>query len=407
MINMRRIFFFILISVFYYGAVAQDVAQWRGPDRTGIYNEKGLLKIWPENGPKLIWHFEGLGEGHSSAAVTATGIFTSGMINGMGNIFAFDLNGKLLWKKEYGPEWTENHYGVRSTPLVIKDKLYFMSSFGNLFCMNTSNGQVIWKIDTFKEYGGRNIEWGVTENLLYDGNTLYCSPGGKDASLIAVDRNTGKLIWKSKGNSEKSAYCSPLLIQLPSRKLLVTRMEQSIQGFDAATGNLLWKFDHTKDPFVHPNVPVYIDGYLYCTSGYGLGGVMLKVAPDGSSVSEVWKFAPLDPKFGGVVVLNGKIYGSGDRNRSLFCVDWKTGKEIFSIRNLAPSNVISNDGLLYVYSEAGKVALVEPKPDSFNILSSFSVPYGAGTHWAHLVINNKRLYVRHGTSLMVYDIAAS
>jgi outer membrane protein assembly factor BamB len=404
---MIRLMQAVLIGFLFNTLGAQDIAQWRGPSRTGIYNEKGLMNKWPETGPKMIWHFDELGEGHSSAAVTNSGVYTTGMIEGKGFVFAFSLNGKLLWKKEYGPEWTENHYGSRSTPLVIKDKLYLFSSFGRLFCMNTLNGQIIWSIDTFKEYGGRNITWGVTENLLYYGNTLYCSPGGPDASIIAVDRNTGKLIWKSKGPNEKSAYCSPLLIQLPSRKLFVTRMDRSIQGYDASTGKFLWKFEFNMDPYVHPNVPVYIDGYLYCASGYGLGGVMLKLAADGSSVTEVWRNAKLDPKMHGVVVLEGKIYGTGDRNRRFFCLDWKTGKEVFVLNQLAPANIISNEGLLYIYSENGNVYLAKPKADGLDIISSFRVPIGSGTHWAHLVINNKRLYVRHGNSLMVYDIAGN
>jgi outer membrane protein assembly factor BamB len=403
---MARSILTILFAVLYISIGAQDVAQWRGPNRNGIYNETGLMKAWPDGGPKMLWHFDDLGEGHTSAAVTSTGVYTSGMINGMGNIFAFDLNGNLRWKKEYGPEWTESHFGVRSTPLVIKDKLYIFSSFGKLFCLNAGNGEVIWTIDTFKDYGGRNITWGVTENLLSDGDILYCTPGGREASIIAVNRNTGKLIWKSKGNGEKSAYCSPLLIKLPNRKLIVTMMETSIHGFDASTGTMLWSFKHSTDPFVSPNVPVYIDGYLYCTSGYGLGGVMLKVAPDGSRVTEVWKNAFLDPKIGGVVVLYGKIYGGGDRNRSLFCLDWKTGKQIYALNNLAPCNLVANDGLLYVYSERGTVSLVEPESDSFNIISTFNVPLGSGTHWAHLVIENKKLYIRHGSSIMVYDITA-
>jgi outer membrane protein assembly factor BamB len=402
---MIRLFQTVLIVFICITLSAQDVAQWRGPKRTGIYEEKGLMNKWPEAGPEMLWHFDELGEGHSSAAVTSSGVFTTGMINGTGYVFAFDLKGKLLWKKEYGPEWTESHYGARSTPLVIKDKLYLISSFGRLFCMNTANGQIIWSIDTFKEYGGRNIKWGVTENLLYDGNILYASPGGPDASIIAVDRNTGKLLWKGKGPDEKSAYCSPLLIQLASRKLLVTRMERSIQGYDASTGKFLWNFEFNKDPFVHPNVPVYIDGMLYCASGYGLGGVMLKLAPDGSSVSEVWRNAMLDPKMHGVVVLDGRIYGAGDRNRRFFCLDWKTGKEIFVLNQLAPANIISNEGLLYIYSENATISLAKPKSDGLDIISSFQVPLGAGTHWAHLVINNKKLYVRHGNSMMVYDIA--
>jgi outer membrane protein assembly factor BamB len=394
--------FFISISI-----TAQNVAQWRGPNRDGIYTESGLLKKWPDAGPKLLWHYDGLGDGHTSAAVTGSAIYTSGMINGTGYVFAFDLSGKLLLKKEYGKEWAENWNGTRSTPLIVDDKLYVMSSYWNLVCMNTANGQTIWSVDLEKEYGARNNEWGISENLMYDGNVLYCTPGAKDASFIALDRNTGKMIWKSKGNGNKSAYCSPIMIKLQNRKIIVTMMEKAVCGFDAATGQQLWEFEHINDTGVHPNIPVFRDGYLYCTSGYGKGGELLKLADDGSSVSLVWRTNDLDSRTGGVVVLNGKIYGSGDKIRKMFCLDWKTGKQIYSTRDMAPATLIADDGLLYIYSESGKVFLVEPGKEGFRIISSFSGPFGANTHWAHLVIKDKKLYLRHGTSLMVYDIAAN
>ena len=403
---MRKLFCTILISTICIGLNAQDIAQWRGPNRDGIYNEGGLMKKWPDAGPKLLWHFDELGEGHTSAAVTSSGIFTTGMIGDKGFVFAFDLMGKLLWKKDYGAEWAVSHNGVRSTPLVVKDKLYLLGSFGELLCLNCSDGNTVWKIDAVKQYGARNIKWGLTENLLYDGNVLYFTPGGEDASMVALDMNTGKEVWKSKGNGETSAYGSPVLIKLKNKKIIVSMMEKSICGFDASNGNLLWKFEHINKSNVHPNTPIYIDGYLYCTSGYAKGGVMLQLSADGNNVTEVWKNESFDPKMGGVVVLNGRIYGTGDRNRKFFCIDWKTGKEVFSMSDLAPANIIANEGLLYVYSESGKVSLIEPKPDGINTISSFQVPYGANPHWAHLVIKDKKLYVRHGTSLMVYDIAS-
>jgi outer membrane protein assembly factor BamB len=404
---MTRLFFTLVISIVCISINAQEISQWRGPNRDGIYTETGLLKKWPEAGPKLVWHIEGLGEGFTSVAITTKGVFTTGMINNMGNIFAIDPKGKLLWKKEYGPEWTDSHNGVRSTPLVVKDKLYFLSSFGKLFCMNCSDGQIVWTVDLMKQYGAENIQWGMTENLLFDGNTIYCTAGGSGTAMVAFDMNSGKEIWKSKANGEKSAYCSPMMIKLQNKKIVVTIMQYSICGFDASTGVQLWKSAFKMDPDVHPNTPVYIDGYLYCGSGYGLGSVMLKLSTDGTGVSEVWKNASCDPKMGGVVVLNGRIFGTGDRNRKFFCLDWKTGKELFSRRDLAPANLIADEGLLYVYSESGKVSLIEPGPDKFNVVSTFPVPSGEGPHWAHLVIKDKKLYVRHGSSLMVYDIAGN
>jgi outer membrane protein assembly factor BamB len=402
---MTKIFYSLLISMVCISASAQEISQWRGPNRDGIYTETGLLRKWPESGPKLLWQYETLGEGYTSAAVTSKGVYITGMINNNGNIFALDTKGKLLWKKEYGPEWTDSHNGVRSTPLVVNDKIYFLSSFGKLFCMNCSDGQIVWTVDLMKQYGAENIQWGITENLLFDGNTIYCTSGGTGAALVAFDINNGKEIWKSKANGEKSAYCSPLMIKIQGRKIIVTIMQNSVCGFDASTGAQLWKSAFRMDPDVHPNTPVYIDGYLYCGSGYGLGSVMLKLSSDGNSVSQVWKNSTCDPKMGGVVVLNGRIYGTGDRNRKFFCLDWKTGKEFFSSRDLAPANLIADEGLLYVYSESGRISLAEPTSDRLNVVSSFSVPSGEGPHWAHLVIKDKKLYVRHGSSLMVYDIA--
>ena len=238
---MTRLFFTLVISIVYISINAQEISQWRGPNRDGIYTETVLLKKWPEAGPKLLWQFEGLGEGFTSAAVTVRGVFITGMINNMGNIFAIDPKGKLLWKKEYGPEWTDSNNGVRSTPLVVKDKLYFLSSFGKLFCMNCSDGQTVWTVDLMKQYGAENIQWGITENLLFDGNTIYCTAGGSGAAMVAFDMNSGKEIWKSKANGEKSAYCYPMMIKLQNKKIVVTIMQYSICGFDASTGVQLWK----------------------------------------------------------------------------------------------------------------------------------------------------------------------
>ncbi len=398
----------LILSLFAITPSAQEIVQWRGANRDGIYNETGLLKQWPENGPKLLWHFDGLGDGHSSATVTSSAVYIAGTQSGDGFIFALDYNGKLLWKTEYGKEWFESWNGVRSTPLYVGGKIYQMSGYGKIACLNANDGKMAWSVDYMKEYGGQNIVWGVTENLLVDGDKLFCTPGGADNNVIALDRNTGKLIWKSKGNGEKSAYCSPMLIKLTSKKIFVTQTENSIIGIDASNGNLLWKHEQTNQYSVHANTPLYNDGYLYCVSGYGRGGVMLKLSPDGNSISEVWRSDIQDSRIGGVVLLDGKLYGSGDKSRKWFVLDWKTGKELGSSDMLSkPGSIIFADGLLYCYSETGEVALVEPKADGYNLISKFKVPFGVNQHWAHLVIKDKKLYVRHGTSLMVYSIGAN
>ncbi len=393
-----------LASLFCLSAYAQETAQWRGPARDGIYNETGLLKTWPEAGPALLWHFEGLGEGHASAAIAGDRVYTAGILEGIGYLYCFDLNGKMVWKVPYGEEWVESWPGVRSTPLVTNGKIYQLSGFGKLVCRNADNGEFIWSVDVLKEYHGPNIKWGMTENLLIDGNKLFCTVGAAEANVVALNPNTGELIWKSSGKGEASAYGSPALIKLEKKHILVTQTANSILGIDAGNGTLLWSIDQPNKYSVHANTPLYHEGYLYCVSGYGKGGVMIKISEDGSSASEVWRNTNIDNKMGGFVVVNGKIFGADDEGKAWYCLDWKTGSNMFAEKITGKGNIIYADGLLYLYGENGEVVLAEPLADSFKKVSSFKVPFGADQHWAHLVIAKGRLYVRHGTSLMVYDI---
>ncbi len=256
-----------LATLFSINTDAQETAQWRGPDRDGIYNETGLLKIWPDAGPALLWHFDGLGEGHSSAAVTGNRVYTTGMLEGIGYLFCFDLAGKLNWKVPYGEEWTESWPGVRSTPLIKNGKIYLLSGFGKLVCRNADDGAFIWSVDILKDYQGPNIQWGVTENLLIDGNKLFCTVGGTEANVIALNPDTGKLIWKSSGKGEPSAYGSPALIKLGQKHILVTHTAKSILGIDTENGKLLWSHDQPNKYSVHANTPLFHEGYLYCVSG--------------------------------------------------------------------------------------------------------------------------------------------
>ena len=383
---------------------AQEIAQWRGPERDGIYPETGLLKTWPDPGPALLWHFDGLGAGHSSAAVTSDRVYTAGIIEGIGYLFCFDLNGKLVWKVPYGEEWTESWPGVRSTPLVENGKIYQLSGFGKLVCRNSDNGDFIWSVDVLKDYQGPNIKWGITENLLIDGNKLFCTVGGTEANVIALDPNTGKLIWKSAGKGESSAYGSPALIKLAKKHILVTHTANSILGIDTENGKLLWSIDQPNKYSVHANTPLFHESYLYSVSGYGEGGVMAKISEDGSSVEEVWRNKFIDNRMGGFVLVNGKIFGSDDSGKAWYCLDWKTGANMYSEKITARGNIIYSDGLLYLYGDNGEIVLAEPLANSFKKISSFQVPYGADQHWAHLVIGHGRLFVRHGSSLMVYDL---
>jgi outer membrane protein assembly factor BamB len=402
---MRRIIFLSLFLVTVSTLPAQDVIQWRG-DRTGIYRESGLLKSWTEDGPQLLWNYDGLGEGHSSVAISSGKIYITGMTEGTGFLYAFDMNGALLAKKEYGGEWNESYNGTRGTVTANENKLYLISGLGDIVCLDESDLSIVWKKNIISDFGAENIKWGICESPLIVDEKLIVTPGGKQHNIIALNKNTGALIWSCPGEGDLSAYCSPLYIGDQQTPQVVTMTAKHIVGVDVATGKKLWSFENINRHAVHPNIPVYGgDNMLLCTSGYGKGSVMLRLIDGGRNVEKVWDLAQLDSRMGAMVKVGDYAYGSGDANRFWFCVDWKTGELKYKENTLPIGNVIAADGMLYCYSDRGDFALVKITPDKFDIVSRFPVTLGTDQHWAHPVIYRGTLYVRHGNTLMAYKIS--
>ncbi len=383
---------------------AQEPTKWRGENNNGVYNDTGLLTSWPADGPEILWYFEGLGEGHSSPVFANGSIYISSMIDSIGYIFVLSQDGKLKWKVPYGKEFTESYPGARTSPVVDGDLMYIYSGLGTLTCMDANNGKVKWTKNSFTDFDGNNIRWGVTETVAIKDDMVYITPGGTKNNVVALNRFTGDLIWTSPGKGDLSAYCSPLLVELPTRTLLVTMTADHIIGVDAKTGKMLWDYPQTNRWQVHANTPIFYDGGLFCFSGYGQGGVRLDLSADGSSVSKAWFKTELDSRMGGAVVVDGYLYGSGDNARDWRCVDWKTGEEKYTSQEIGKGVTIYADGMLYCYSDRGELALVKATPDGFNVTSETKVELGTAQHWAHPVINNGRLFVRHGDVLIAYKI---
>ena len=383
---------------------AQDNIQWRGVDRTGIYTESGLMQSWPENGPDMLWHFDGLGEGHSSVTIDSEKIYLSGMIEGEGYIYVFDFNGKLLNKKKYGPDWSENYIGPRGSIILNDGMLYLISGMCDIYCFNQNSLDLIWKKNFISDFNGKNIQWGVCETPLIIGEKLIATTGGEEHNIVALNKKTGEIIWSSPGKGDRSAYCSPLYIGDQQTPQIVTFTANHIIGVDAANGNLLWSHENKNRHSVHANTPVYSENMILCTSGYGRGTTMLRLKDGGKSVEEVWFSEELDNRMGAMVKVGDYAYGSGDSKRFWFCVDWNTGEIKFRERGLAMGNIIYNDGMLYCYADNGEVVLVKATPEKFDIVSRFPVTKGTAQHWAHPVLYRGMLYVRHGDSLMAYKV---
>jgi outer membrane protein assembly factor BamB len=382
------------------------LSQFRGENRDGVYTSEKLLKQWPASGPKLIWSAEGFGIGFSSVAATSEHIYLTGMIDGEGFLFALDMDGKLIWKSNYGPEWESGRPGARTTPTVVDDKIYLMSAEGQVVCLNSQDGKQIWSVDLIESFGARNLRWGMAESLLIDGDRLFCTPGGTNVFMAILNRNTGETIQKIKTNGELSGYCSPTLIKHGEKRLILTMSGRSVVGLDAESGQYLCQHSHITQYDINPNTPLYHDGFIYTVSGYGTGGQLFKLSPAGNKLEQIWANETLDSQMGATMLVDGYIYGSGQDNKGWHCIDWKTGKVQYTSRDLgSKGNIIFADELLYCYSEKGDVGLVKPNPNKFEIISSFKIRQGSGEHWAHPVVHQGRLFVRHGDTLLAYDIA--
>lgn len=384
---------------------AQATSVWRGVARDGKYDGAGLLTKWPEGGPKLVLEVDGLGAGHSSPAVTEDRIHVTGMVDSVGYLYALDKKGTVLWKTSYGREWYESHSGVRGTPTVSDTYVYVQSGRGRVVCLDPADGKEVWAVDMAKAFRAKMPKWGHAETMLLDGNKIYCTPGGPDVAVAALDRTTGKTIWTCKANGEASGYCSPVIMQHNKKRMLVTMLGASIIAVDPSSGKLLWQHPHNTKHSVNPNTPLYYKGSIIFTSGYNKGAAMLKLSADGTKATEVWADTLFDVQMGGAILLDGHLYGSGHRNRGWKALDVATGKVTGTLDGLSAGCVISAGGLLYCYDDKGTVALVKPSPTKPAIISSFKIAKGAGPHWAHPVIRDGKLYVRHEAFLMVYNIS--
>ncbi|WP_423127589.1 PQQ-binding-like beta-propeller repeat protein [Gaoshiqia sp. Z1-71] len=386
---------------------AQQTTSWRGENAEANYPAPSLLNTWPENGPEVLWHFEGLGEGFSSPVFANGKIYCTGMTDQLGYLYIISPKGTLEKKLNYGKEFEVSYPGSRTAVTIVDQLAYITTGYGELICFNLETEKAMWKKELARDFGSEHLRWGFNETVVVDGDHVYFTPGGKEFNLVALHRLTGDLIWKSAGKGETAAYCTPKLVSLQARKLLVTHTGKEVIAVDAKDGKLLWSYPHPNQYNIHPNTPIFQDQALYCFSGYGQGGVKLALNDNGTAVKKVWSTEKMDNQMGGAVLIDGYLYGSGHKSRGWFCLDWKTGDEKWHSSEVGNGVIIVAGGKLILYSEKGELALVNPVKDKFELISKAKVEYGSAQHWAHPAVHNGVLYVRHGNALVAYKISAS
>ena len=410
----------VLICVMYTCAVSSDWPAFHGLDRTNKSKETGLLKKWPDDGPALLWTASGLGLGYSGVSASHGIVYTAGVVDKVNYVFAFDNNGKLLWRKEAGNSWegksafARGFEGSRSTPTVSGGMVYYLSDMGKLTAFDAKTGAPKWSLDIREKYEGHIARYAYSESPLIDGDKLYVAAYGK-AGALCLDKKTGKVIWESErlpgGAGEQgdtyAGYTSFVLVNDNGFRQLMSYTADYVYGMNSANGKLLWKV-----PFANPRHRdnctdvIYHDGHVFASSGYGHGSMLVKLnkTESGVSAKEVYRTKLMDNHHGGLIFHNGYIYGSGHESKGWFCLDFKTGKQMWNTPG--KGSITFAEGMLYLYDEnSGAVSLVKAQHEKYELVSAFQVPPGGkGAHWAHPVVSNGVLYLRHADKLYAYNI---
>lgn len=407
----------LIIAICFMAAITVTAQQygWRGPGRTGVYNETGLLKAWSASGPKLLWEATGMGTGYGSVTVTGDAVYITGVHGDKDVLTAYSQDGKKKWDVEYGTMSKSNYPESRCTPTYVNGRLYVISGQGELACISTE-GKILWSVPYYKNYEASVPRFGISESPLVVDNKVIATPGGPKAAMVAFNIDNGKVIWETPSLKDGGQYVNPLLIEEKGMKLIVTHTAKYLIGVNAADGRLLWKYNFTalnEDTtrgrnFIH--TPLYRDGFIFAANGYGQTSAKLKLSQDGKKAELVWKNPDVNPHVGGMVLVGNYIYSSTHDNNSKgvwVCADWNTGKTMWKHDWNNKGSIIYADGLLYIYEERdGNVAIIKPSPEKFDLVSSFKITKGDGPHWAHMVIDKGRLFIRHGNYLAVYSIKA-
>jgi outer membrane protein assembly factor BamB len=395
-------------------AGAGDWPQWRGPNHDGISTETGMLKDWPEGGPKLVWEVKGLGDGYSSVSILGNRIYTAGDKGAESFVEALNLaDGKPLWSSRLGKSGAlgqPQFEGPRATPTTDGELVFAASQWGDLVCLQADTGKEVWRKDYAKDFGGAAPFWGYSESPLIDGEKVVVTPGGSKGALVALNKKTGAVIWQSKGFTDAAHYSSLIIAELGGVRQYIQLTAASVVGIAAGDGKLLWKAPRKGNVAVIPT-PIYDDGFVYVTSGYGVGCNLFKITADSGrfSAEQVYANKVMANHHGGVIKVGDSVYGYSE-GKGWTCQDFKTGEAKWQDRHkLGKGSLAYADGHFYLRQEdeKGTVALIEATAEGYREHGHFDQPDRSEKNsWAHPVIAGGKLYLRDQDVLLCYDIKA-
>ena len=399
------IFVFCVATTF---AQQNDWPQWRGPDRSGVSKETGLLKSWPSSGPTRLWSISGLGNGFGTVAIKGDRIYVQGTQKGKSVVHALNrTNGAPLWICPLGGALSnERGGGPRGTPTVDGEFVYALTEAGDLACMRRQDGSVVWSRNILKDFSARNIEWLISESPLVDGNNVIVTPGGSKACIVALDKTTGKTVWTSKELNDPAGYASCVAADILGSRVITTLTSSAAVGVQASDGRLIWRYGPAANSTANVATPIVSKSRMFYTSNYGAGCVLLEfiLNKDEYTLRKVYDSKDMMNHHGGVVLVDGYIYGFS--NSILTCLNFDSGKVAWKNRSVGKGSLTYADGNLYLLSESNVVGLAEASPAGYVEKGRFKIEDKGWPSWAHPVVCGGKLYIRNQESLNAYNIAA-
>ena len=408
----------ILATVFLVQNSQGQKVHWRGENSCGIYNETGLLKEWPEEGPKKILATEGIGAGWGSVIMCENIMYAVGKRDSMDYMSAITMNGDILWQKVIGKGWSRSFPAARSTPTFDDGRLYAMSGSGRMACIDAKSGDEIWGLNVDSTYNTNWHHWGVAESPMILDDMVITVPAGETTAMVALNKYTGEEMWKTESLGGQRSYVTPVLLEYEDLIQIIGVTANDILAVHPGTGEILWVYklsekiaeirDEEHKAYILANSPLIKDRNVYVSGGYDNISIMLEVAEDGNSVKEKWIDRTLDNHHHGLVLIDDYIYGSNwysNRHGRWVCMSWETGEVKYVEEWNSKGVTVSADGMLYLYAEkSGLLGLAKPDKDGFDLISSFKLEEGKGQHWAHPFIKDGKMFMRHGDALVVFDI---
>jgi len=384
--------------------------EFHGPGRTNISPDCGLLKQWPEGGPRLLWTYSQCGEGYSGVIIAEAMIFTAGDFGREEMLLALDMNGRLLWKSPNGDAWRGASPGSRATPTYSEGAVYHMNPAGRLAAYEAKSGKELWAVDLKSRFDAKHGIWAFAENVIVDGQKLLCMPGGPKGRIVALDKRTGKTLWANTEIEHSAAYCSGLVVTHGGVRQLITMTQRSVVGVDVEDGRLVWSAPFVPASPQNALTPVYQDGCVFVACGHSSGGTLLKIDLASHSASAVWQRQDVDDCHSGALLVEGRLYGCACRmgGRNFYCIDFKTGETIKLDETMGKVGITCADGMIYALNHQGTMSLLALSAGGFETASRFELKKKpANSYLAHPVVCGGRLYIRCDQDLCAYDIRAN